>query len=58
MKIIISGAGKIGMTLAQQLTKEGHDLTIIDQRRSVLEVAQERFDAMTLSGNCAYRTTL
>ena len=58
MKIIIAGAGKIGMTLAQQLTKEGHDLTIIDTRRSVLELAQERFDAMTLSGNCAYRTTL
>ena len=58
MKIIIAGGGKIGMTLAQQLTKEGHDLTIIDQRRSVLEIAQERFDAMTLAGNCAYRTTL
>lgn len=58
MKIIIAGVGKIGMTLAQQLTKEGHDLTIIDQRRSVLELAQERFDAMTLAGNCAYHTTL
>ncbi len=58
MKIIIAGVGKIGMTLAQQLTKEGHDLTIIDERRSVLELAQERFDAMTLAGNCAYRTTL
>lgn len=58
MRIIIAGCGKIGMTLAQQLTKEGHDLTIIDKRRSVLELAQERFDAMTLAGNCAYRTTL
>jgi len=58
MKIIIAGGGKIGMTLAQLLTKEGHDLTIIDQRRSVLELAQEQYDAMTLSGNCAYRTTL
>lgn len=58
MRIIIAGCGKIGMTLANQLTKEGHDLTIIDQRLSVLEIAQERFDAMTLTGNCAYRTTL
>ncbi|MBE6925706.1 MAG: Trk system potassium transporter TrkA [Ruminococcaceae bacterium] len=58
MRIIICGAGKIGMTLAQQLTKEGHDLTIIDLRRTTLETAQERFDAMTLCGNCAYRTTL
>ncbi|MBE6983362.1 MAG: Trk system potassium transporter TrkA [Ruminococcaceae bacterium] len=58
MKIIIAGGGKIGMTLAHQLTKEGHDLTIIDQRTSVLEYAQEQFDTMTLTGNCASRTTL
>lgn len=58
MKIIVAGCGKIGMTLAQQLTKEGHDLTIIDERRSVLDLAQDRFDTMTISGNCAYRTTL
>lgn len=58
MKIIIAGGGKIGITLANQLTKEGHDLTIIDQRTSVLEYAQEQFDTMTLNGNCASRTTL
>ena len=58
MKIIIAGGGKIGMTLAQHLTKEGHDLTIIDLQASVLEAAQERFDAMTLAGNCASRETL
>ena len=58
MKIIIAGGGKIGITLAQQLTREGHDLTIIDLRASVLEYAQEQFDTMTVVGNCAYRTTL
>jgi len=58
MKIIIAGGGKIGMTLAQHLTKEGHDLTIIDQKASVLETAQERFDAFVLAGNCASRETL
>jgi trk system potassium uptake protein TrkA len=58
MKIIIAGGGKIGITLAHQLTEEGHDLTIIDQRTSVLEYAQEQFDTMTLTGNCASRTTL
>ena len=58
MKIIIAGGGKIGITLAHQLTKEGHDLTIIDRRTSVLEYAQDQFDTMTLTGNCASRTTL
>ncbi len=58
MKIIIAGGGKIGMTLAHQLTQEGHELTIIDLRTSVLEYAQDQFDTMTLTGNCASRTTL
>ncbi len=58
MKIIIAGGGKIGITLAHQLTREGHDLTIIDNRPSVLEYAQEQFDTMTLNGNCASRATL
>ncbi len=53
MKIIIAGGGKIGRTLARQLSSEGHDITIIDQNAGVLEMAQEQFDAMTFSGNCA-----
>ena len=53
MHIIIAGGGKIGRTLARQLTSEGHDITIIDLDPQVLESAQEHFDAMTFSGNCA-----
>ena len=53
MKIIIAGGGKVGKTLAQQLAAEGHDLTIIDRDIRVLETAAERYDAMTVAGNCA-----
>ena len=31
LNIIIVGCGKVGSTLIEQLTKEGHDITIIDQ---------------------------
>ena len=31
MNIIIAGVGKIGRTLAKQLTAEGHNLTLIDE---------------------------
>ena len=31
MKIVIVGDGKIGSTLAEQLSREGHEVTIIDQ---------------------------
>ena len=30
MQIIIVGCGKVGMTLAEQLTNEGHNLVMID----------------------------
>lgn len=30
MKIVIVGDGKVGGTLAEQLSLEGHDITIID----------------------------
>ena len=31
MKIVIVGDGKVGSTLAEQLSREGHDITIVDQ---------------------------
>ena len=41
MKIIIIGNGKVGFTLARQLSGENHELVLIDQRaeevRRVLE---------------------
>lgn len=53
MKIIIAGDGKVGATLARQLSAEGHDLTLIDARHDVLASTIERYDVMTITGNCA-----
>ena len=53
MNIIIAGVGKIGKTLAKQLTAEGHNLTLIDAKSQVLESTVEAFDAMGVCGNCA-----
>ena len=33
MRILIVGAGVVGFNLAQELSKEGHDIAIIDQDR-------------------------
>ena len=33
MKIIIAGCGKVGYTLAEQLSEEGHEITVIEPRR-------------------------
>lgn len=58
MKIIIAGDGKVGATLARQLSQEGYDLTLIDTKASVLELSEERFDIMAVQGNCASLETL
>ncbi len=58
MKIIIAGSGKIGRTLLRQMTAEGHDLTLIDLKKLVLEQAVEEFDVMTVEGNCAAMSVL
>lgn len=58
MDIIIAGIGKVGLTLARQLATEGHNITLIDSDKRVLESAVEQFDAMAVCGNCASKEVL
>lgn len=58
MKIIIAGNGKLGNALTQQLSKEGHDITVIDSSKQVLESSIEQYDVMTVYGNSATRDVL
>lgn len=53
MRIIIAGDGKVGQMLTKQLSGEGHDLTLIDNDPSALESTVERYDVMSIEGNCA-----
>ena len=53
MKILIAGCGQVGETLARELSAEGHDLTLMDTDSEVLEKGLERYDVMTVQGNCA-----
>lgn len=59
MKIIITGCGKVGYTLAEQLNEEGHDITIIDTNSSKLEKALSMLDVQGIEGNgTSFRTQL
>lgn len=58
MKIIIIGAGKVGFTLAENLEKENHHITIIDKNPDVLEKVDEKLDVMCIRGNGASARTL
>ena len=53
MNIIIAGNGKVGSTLVRQLAAEGHDLTLIDFNKQLLERTVEQFDVMAVEGNWA-----
>ena len=58
MNIIIAGGGKIGRSLARVLSAEGYDLTVIDINQEMLSYIEERYDVMTINGNCAVMSTL
>ena len=58
MKIIIAGNGRVGLTLAKQLSDEGYDLTLIDADPSVLQSSLEKIDVIAYQGNCASMETL
>ena len=58
MNIIIAGDGKVGSTLARQLSAEGHDVMLIDSDANVLNSSIERFDLMGIHGNCASKKVL
>jgi len=51
MKIVIIGVGKIGLTLAEYLSQEDHDVTVIDTDPKVIDEAINSFDVMGILGN-------
>ena len=51
MDIVIVGSGKVGFSLAEQLVKEEHDVTIIDSDEEALRRAGDQLDIMTVRGN-------
>lgn len=59
MRIIIVGCGKVGYTLAEQLSEEGHDITVIDMDGGKLEHASATLDIQGIEGNgSSFRTQL
>ena len=53
MKIIIVGCGKVGTTLAEQLNRENHDITLIDTNEEAIQNISNSADVMGVTGNGA-----
>ena len=58
MKILIVGDGKVGHVLAEQLTKEEHDVVVIDQDEAMLQRTEDTLDVLCVRGNGADARTL
>ena len=57
LKIIIVGCGKVGANLVDQLSKEGHDITVIDKKVEKIQDITNTYDVMGLVGNGASYST-
>ena len=51
MKIIIVGNGKTGFYLADQLSRDGHDVTVVDNAPDQLRKSQNTQDVITYTGD-------
>lgn len=58
LKIIIIGDGKVGFTLAEHLSQEDHDVTVVDTDPAALKRASEALDVMCVRGNGAALSVL
>jgi trk system potassium uptake protein TrkA len=54
MQIVILGAGQVGSALAENLIKDGHEITIVDISADRLQYLQENLDLRTVQGHCSY----
>ena len=58
MKIIIVGIGKVGETLCNMLSLEGHDIIVIDTDYKVIDKTVNTYDVIGVVGNGATFKTL
>ncbi|HUI63090.1 MAG TPA: Trk system potassium transporter TrkA, partial [Steroidobacteraceae bacterium] len=59
MKIVILGAGQVGRTAAQHLSREeANEVTVVDVNEDILRALQDRMDVRTVAGNASYPTVL
>ncbi len=53
MKILIVGSGQVGYFLCDRLSREGHEVTLIDRDEAAVERAQDRLNVLGVVGNGA-----
>ena len=58
MKIVILGAGRIGSSLARNLSNSNYEVCIVDEDKNKLSELEDRLDIMTVEGSASHLNTL
>jgi trk system potassium uptake protein TrkA len=53
VRVIVIGVGDVGRHIAETLSAERHDVTVVDQDPARVEAAQAELDALVIAGNGA-----
>ena len=54
MNIIICGAGRVGFTIAKQLSEQGHSITVIDTSSEDIQKIDDALDVKAIVGKATY----
>ena len=57
MKVIILGAGKVGESLARNLSQDGYDISIVDLNKNKVDELLDRLDIAAIIGHAAHPST-
>ena len=58
MNIIICGAGQVGYSIANQLSQQGHSITVIDKTSADIQKINDNLDAKGIVGIATYPSVL
>lgn len=58
MRVIVCGAGRVGVGIARRLSREDNEVTVVDQSKQLIRSVAERLDVRGVVGNGAYPETL
>ena len=51
MKIVIAGAGDVGTHLAKMLSKENHEIILLDQKKEKIKALEANYDILAVIGS-------
>ena len=58
MNIIICGAGRVGFTIAKQLTDQEHSITVVDQSSEDIQKINDSLDVKAIVGKATLPSVL